>query len=124
MNDMIISMKNDLMGLINPSAFTSDSVEGVIIILLFLFLVYEVSHKAIHFAGWLCGLIFMFQVGHWLSFTGLNRMIPLNTIFKYDVLTAIAQCFVGTKVCDGLLYANAFIRTVCSQMYNLLSGLV
>ena len=36
MSDMIMSMKDDLMGLINPSAFTSDSIEGIAIILLFL----------------------------------------------------------------------------------------
>ncbi len=118
MADMLNAMKDEFMGMLNSSAFSTDSVEGWIIIILCLFLVYEISQKAVKFVGWLICVIFLFQVGHWLSYTGLNNIIPLSSFFKYDILTAVAQCFVGTKICDLLLYANAFIHMVCTEMWN------
>ena len=122
MADMLNAMKDEFMGMLNSSAFTTDSVEGWLIILLCLFLIYEISQRAVKFVGWLVCVIFLFQICYWLSFTGLNNVIPLSKFFKYDVLTAVAQCFVGTKICDLLLYANAFIHMVCSEMYNLFAG--
>jgi hypothetical protein len=123
MLDMMMEIKNDLMGLLNTSAFTSDSIEGVVVLLLSLLLVYSLIIKVGPFTDWLIGFIFMIQIGYWLSFTGLNRMIPLNMIFKYDVLTAVAQCFVGTGFCDMLLYINAFIRMICRGLWDAIKGL-
>ena len=118
MGDILVALKDEFANTLNSSAFTSDSIEGWIIILVTLFLIYELSHKAVKFTGWLIGLIFFFQIGHWLSFTGLNDIIPLDVVFKYDVLTAVAQCFVGTRICDWLLYANSFIHIVCNGLWE------
>ncbi len=118
MLEHIIALKEDFANMLNPSAFTTDSIEGWIIILLCLFLIYEISQKAVKFVGWLICVIFLFQICHWLSYTGLNKIVPFSTIFKYDILTAVAQCFVGTKFCDLLLYANSFIHTVCNGLWD------
>lgn len=121
MLEMIVSIKDDLMSMLNISAFSADSIEGWIIIVLCLFLVYEISQKAIKFVGWLVGLIFLFQVGHWLSLTTVNDYFPFfSIVFKYDVLTAVAQCFVGTKMCEILLYVNSFIKMVSIKTWNFL----
>ena len=121
MLDAAVALKEDFESLLNPSAFTLDSVEGWIIILLCLFLIYEISQKAVRFAGWLVGAIMMFQICHWLSYTGLNNIIPFGSFFKYDILTAVAQCFVGTKICDFLLYVNSFIHLICDGMWDVMS---
>ena len=121
MLEIASSLKDEFASLLNSSAFSSDSIEGWIIMLLFGFIVYEFSQKAVKFAAWAICVIFMFQVFYWLSLTGMNDVIPLGRFFKYDVMTAVAQCFVGTKICDVILWANAFIHMVCSRMWELVS---
>lgn len=123
MLEVVGALRDEFQNLLNTSAFSKDSIEGWIIIILCLILVYEISQKAIKAVGWLIGAIFFFQVCYWLSLTSVNDTIPLSVIFKYDVLQAIAQCFVGTRLCDFLLWADAFMRVVCSKTWELLKGL-
>lgn len=120
---MIVAIKTELESLLNSSAFTTDSIEGWLVILLLLFMGWNISRKALKFVAWSVSFIFLVQVFYWLSFTGLNDIIPLSEVFKYDVLTSIAQCFVGSRLCDGILWVNAFIQTICTQAYNLIADL-
>lgn len=113
-------IKEHLSGLLNESVFTLDSIEGVIVIILCVLIIYEASRKAIQIAEWLFAVIFLFQVCYWLGYTSLNDIIPFNKVFKYDVITAVAQCFVGTKFCDGLLWFNAFIRALCVRVWTVI----
>jgi uncharacterized ion transporter superfamily protein YfcC len=76
----------------------------------------------VNFAIWCLNAILLCQILYWLSFTGLNDIIPIGRIFKYDLITAIAQCFVGTKICNVLLYINAFLRLICSSVWGTLSS--
>lgn len=121
MLELASSIKDEFTVLLNSSAFTTDSIEGWIIIILCIWLAYEISQKAVKVVGWLVSVIFLFQVCHWLSFTSLNDIIPLSNWFQYDLLTAVAQCFVGTKLCDILLWANAYIHTICSSLWEVLT---
>lgn len=119
---MIVAIKDELSSLLNTSALSTDSIEGWLVIFLIAFLIYNLSKKAIRFVGWSITCIFFIQICHWLSLTGFNDVIPLSTIFKYDILTSIAQCFVGSRLCDILLYLNAFIRMVCFELWSVISG--
>lgn len=121
---MIVALKNELEALLNSSAFTTDSIEGWLVILLALFMIWNLGRKALKFVAWSASFIFLIQVCYWLSFTELNNIIPLSEVFKYDVLTSIAQCFVGTRLSDGILWVNAFIQTVCTQAYRSVADFV
>lgn len=118
----IMTMKDQLLSHLNPSAFSTDSIEGWIIMALCLWIVYEVAHKAIDIVWWLVGALLIFQVGYWLSLTGLNNIVHLSEIFKYDLFMAVAQCFVGTKFCDVLLYIDSFLQTTFLSAWSMLSG--
>lgn len=120
MGETISALKNELESLLNSSAFSTDSIEGWIIILLVGFIIWNIYRKALKFVGWSISVIFLFQVFHWLSMTGLNDIIPLSKVFKYDVLTSIAQCFQGTVICDVILWINATIRTICTGLWSTL----
>ena len=76
--------------------------------------------KALNFVGWGCAVILLIQVGYFLGTTNLNNIIPLSTLFQYDVLTAIAQTCVGTPICDVLLKINAAIRYICINTWDTL----
>lgn len=117
------AIKMQLEALMNSNIFTTDSIEGWICILLLLFVAWNIYKKALKFASFSLGVIFIMQVCYWLSFTGLNDIIPLSTYFKYDVLQSMAQCFgVGTRACDILLYIDAYIRSLCDLEYGFWSG--
>lgn len=125
MNDMtigeiLIGIKNEVMDLLNSSAFSTDSIEGWIVIFLCLVIVYKVTKEAYDFIGWCVGVLFLIQLGYCLSLTGLNDLIPLSDIFKYNVVVSVAQCFVGTPFCDLLLYVDAFISYIGNVLWNFL----
>lgn len=121
MSDAINALKDEFSSILNASAFSTDSIEGWIIILLCGFIIWNIYRKSLKFIAWSVSVIFLFQVFYWLSFTGLNNVIPLSKVFKYDVLTSIAQCFAGTKACDIILWINASIHVICSNLWSTLA---
>lgn len=63
MNDMtigeiLIGIKNEVMDLLNSSAFSTDSIEGWIVIFLCIVIVYKVTKEAYDFIGWCVGVFF------------------------------------------------------------------
>lgn len=106
----ITEIKEILGNTLNPSAFTLDSAEGVVVTVLAIVIVYKITKNLGDFVGWLIGALFLIQLGHVLGFTALNNYIPFSAIFKFDVVTAMAQLFAGTPVCDALLYVSAFFN--------------
>lgn len=109
-------MDNEI--LLNSNRWSIDSIEGVIIILIILFLVYSISKKLIDFIWWCIGLLLFIQIGYILSLTSLNNTIPLSTIFRYDILSAIAQVFVGTKFSDILLWISKHLNTTITGAWD------
>lgn len=116
----INEIKQYLAQLLNEHPISTDSVEGWILIFLIAFIVWGLYKKALKFVGWSCAAILFIQVGYFLGTTNLNDIVPLGTLFKYDVLTAIAQTCVGTPICDVLLKINATIRYICVNTWNAL----
>ena len=106
----IIDIYEWLQSLINPSIFTLDSAEGVVVTVLALMIVYKITRNLGDFVGWLIGMLFMIQLGYVLGFTVLNDYIPFRDIFKLDVLAAPAQLFAGTKVANVILAVDAFMH--------------
>lgn len=123
LTEVVVSIKDQLFEMLNSSAFTSDSAQGWIVMIILVVLVYKLSQNALDFVGWCIGVIAFIQICYWLGHTGLNNIIPFSNIFKYDILQSVAQCFVGTKICDWLLYADAFIRNICNMAWDGLSKL-
>ena len=100
---------------LNPSALSFDSLEGVIIIVAIAFIVWCIARKFIKFVWWSIGLIFFIQIMYVIGKSPVNDIIPIGSVFKYDIFTAIAQLFVGTKFSDGLLWFGNWLSNL---MYN------
>ena len=119
--ELIELAKHQLENLLNPSALTLDSVEGVLVLILILFMLHSFSEKMFKVASWCFAGILIIQIGYYLSFTGLNEYIPFSSIFKYDIMTSLAQLCVGTKLSDIILYASAVLQTILNAAAKYLS---
>lgn len=89
-----------------------DSVQGIIIILLLIWLVTAVIRHAFKAVAWCFFLIVLIQIGYILGTTSLNDVIPFSEIFKYDVISAVANLFPDTFVQTALLKVSAFLRQI------------
>ena len=89
-----------------------DSVQGIIIILLLIWLVTAVIRHAFKAVAWCFFLIVLIQIGYILGTTSLNDVIPFSTLFKYDVISAVANLFPDTFVQTALLKVSAFLRQI------------
>lgn len=119
MTDISFSgIKEGLQNLLNSHPISTDSLEGWILIFLVAFIGWNLYKKALKFVGWSCAVILLIQIGYFLSLTQLNNFIPLSSIFKFDILTAIAQTCVGTPLCDGILSVNAAIQYICLNAWD------
>ena len=120
------NLANTLKSTLNPSAWTTDSLYGIIILVLIVWFVIRLIRGVTRSIGSILGLIFILEVGHILAFNSTVGMeYPvLKEIFKYDVLTAIAQLFVGTKVCDFLLSAQAWLIQVVDKVAWFINGIL
>lgn len=116
------SLKQQAEQLIDPSMFSTSSIEGWICILLVGFIIWNIGRKALKFIGWSIGAIVLFQILHYLSMTPVNDIIPLSQWFKFDVMTSIAQCFAGTAVCDIILTVNSWIRAIILELGRVLTS--
>lgn len=97
-----------------------DSEQGIIIILLLIWLVTAVIRHAFKAVAWCFFLIVLIQIGYILGTTSLNDVIPFSEIFKYDVISAVANLFPDTFVQTALLKVSAFL----TQIFTDFSGAV
>lgn len=106
---------------LSDTVFSTASIEGIVIIALICWLIFGVARKMKHLVGWILGVIFVFEVGHLVAYSSLGNWVPeLRTLFKYDVLTAVAQLFVGTPVCEWILYIQSFLSSGISRCADLI----
>lgn len=124
MGETINNIKERLLESLNPSAFSLNSIPGIIFIILLITLVYCIYKKATKAISWLAGGLLVYEALYCLSLTGFNDLVPLSVIFKYDVLTAIAQLFVGTPICTGLLYVVSFLGALMSKIWDICKDIV
>lgn len=120
MFDLIKDVSGQLENTLNQSPFSVNSIEGVLVLLLIAFMIYNIINKSFKFVKFSVGLLLIIEIGYCLSLTGFNNIIPLNEIFKYDVLTSLAQLCVGTKLSDILLKIDASFIVFFQQLWNLI----
>ena len=118
MGELIDQIKDGLFNAMNSHAISPDSIEGIAIIFALAFIAWGIYKKASEYIKWSLAVILFCQVMYWLGQTSMNNLIPLSSVFKYDILQAIAQCFVGTKFCDVVLWIDAFIRSVSIVVWD------
>lgn len=118
----VSEIKDNLVNSLNPSAFSLDSIPGIICIILLITLFYSLYKRATKAVGWLLGILIVYEAMYCLSLTGFNDLVHLSTVFKHDILVSIAQLFVGTPICTGLLYIASFIAAVMQKIWNICGG--
>lgn len=121
MNINVDKVKESLEATLNSNVISTDSLYGIIILLVVIYIIVRLIRKTLSSPGWLIGFIFLVEIGHILAYsTDLGTWIPvLQSIFKYDVLTALAQLCVGTKVSDVLLSIQAWLTAVIGGSFRM-----
>lgn len=114
------SVKQMLESTLNSSAFSTDSLYGLLIILVVAYLVVRGIRKVTSSIGSILGFILFLEIAHILAFnSSLGQWAPITQeIFKYDVFTALAQLCVGTPIADALLYLQAWLNTVMATVVD------
>ena len=97
-----------------------ESLQGIIIILLLIWLATAVIRHSFKAVAWCFFLIVLIQIGYILGTASLNDVIPFSEIFKYDVISAVANLFPYTFVQTALLKVSAFL----TQIFTDFSGAV
>ena len=121
--NLVISTRNTLVSVLNDSAISKDSIEGIIVIILIAALIYTATKRAVSLASWILGALVVIQFLYGLSQTPFNDIIPISNFIKYDILQSIAQLFVGTPICNALLMLDAFIRAGTSSLWDLFGSM-
>lgn len=103
---------------LNPKILSPDSIQGLITLLLIIYIVSRFVNKLFDAFRWSLGLILLMQIGHIISEAGLKNMVPfMGQLFKYDVLQSIAQLCVGTKLCEWILYLHWFLSATYTKAF-------
>lgn len=119
--DLFANIKTHFINFLNCGLFTTDSLEGWLCIFILAFFLWALGKKALKFAIWSCSVIALIQIFHWLSMTSANNYIPLDKIFGYDVLGAIASCFKDARIANILNTANEHIKSVITMTWEFLT---
>jgi len=121
MGELITEIKDKLDSTLNAHSISPDSIEGIVIMFAIGFIIWGIYRRALKFVKWSLSVILICEIMYWLGRTSFNDIVPVANVFKHDILTSIAQCFVGTKVCDGILWVDAFIRSVIISLWNVIA---
>ncbi len=101
---------------LNPSVFTWNSVEGVLLILFLAGLGLCFANKLRKFLMTGFMLVVFIELCHIFAMSSVGSNIPvLQTIFAYDVIQSLAQLCVGTPLCTFFLYLQAFLNNTFGQ---------
>lgn len=104
---------------LNPKILSPDSIQGLITLLLILYIISRFVHRLTDAIRWSISLILFMQIGHIVSEAGLKNIFPFaGQIFKYDVLESIAQLCVGTKLCEWILYLHCFLSVTFIKAWS------
>lgn len=104
---------SELQSELNPSAFSWDSVQGVIILLILIGLGICFAKKISRF--FLYGFLFLvlLEILNVFAQSSLAEHIPIiQSMFQYAPLQALAQMCVGTPIASALLYVEQFIHSI------------
>ena len=108
---------------LNPSALSLDSGEGIILLLLIGFMIWCVVKRLFKFLWMAVGIVFLVQFLYVLGQTSFSTIIPINTVFKYDIFSALAQLCVGTKISEWLISFGTWLSNAMLPLCNLIAGI-
>lgn len=99
---------------LSDTIFSLNSVYGIAFIILSIILIIWIKRIIKKSLVWWVNYVLFLQIMHVLAFsTKLGTWLPITqVIFKYDVLTMLAQLCVGTKFSEFLVWLQAFLNTV------------
>ncbi len=117
MIELVSDIADKLSKTLDDTVTSVNSIEGVIVLLLIAFIIYSVVEKSFQFLKFSVGVLLIIEIGYVLSITGFNGLLPFNRVFKYDVLTSLAQLCVGTKVSNVLLTIDAWFIAFFQQLW-------
>lgn len=115
--ELVSDIADKLSKTLDDTVTSVNSIEGVIVLLLIAFIIYSVVEKSFQFLKFSVGVLLIIEIGYVLSITGFNGLLPFNRVFKYDVLTSLAQLCVGTKVSNVLLTIDAWFIAFFQQLW-------
>lgn len=115
-------VKDGLSQMLNSDVFTVNSLYGVVILAVIVFLIIRFLHNLSKCFGFIVRFLLFWTVMHIFAFeTPIGSTFPvLQTVFKLDVLTAVAQLFVGTPVADFLLWVQAYLVAVIGGAFRVI----
>lgn len=107
----------------NCGLFTTDSLEGWVCIFLLLYILSRLGRKALEFAGWCVGLMFLAQILYHLGRTGFGDSFPwFRDIFNYNLMGNF-NAVVTNDLIHGIIESlDKFIETVMNAFYNLFAS--
>ena len=118
--------KIDKMGTIempqlNSTIFSLDSIEGILLIVLAIFIIKYSSKKIVDIIFSLLGVALVFELLYILGNTPLDNYTHISSVFKYDIFSSIAQLVPGTKLAEWLQTAG---YVVTNFMYGLVDWVI
>lgn len=113
------SVKAGLESLLSSKVFTVNSVYGLVILAVIVFLAIKFTSKCV---GFIVKFLLFWEVMHILGFyTPLGGYVPVVCqLFKMDVLTSLAQLFVNTPVAGCLLWVQAYLTAVIGGAFRVI----
>lgn len=116
------AVKSGLESMLSSDVFTTNSLYGVVILAVVVFLVIKFIHNLAKCFAFIVKFLLFWTVMHILAFeTPIGSAFPvIQTVFKLDVLTSIAQLFVGTPVSGFLLWIQAYLVAVIGGAFRVI----
>lgn len=107
---------------LNCGLFTTDSLEGWLCIFILGYFLWKLWQRAADFVGWCAMMILLLQIGYFLSKTSLNDIIPLDILFRTDVLGSIAGLVKHEGIHNGLVWLNEHIELYFQTGWELIAS--
>ena len=106
---------------LNSTIFSLDSIEGILLIVLAIFIIKYSSKKIVDIIFSLLGVALVFELLYILGNTPLDNYTHISSVFKYDIFSSIAQLVPGTKLAEWLQTAGS---VVTNFMYGLVDWVI
>lgn len=118
----IVEVHSRLMDSLNDSILSVNSIYGLLILLFLLGLFVVFMKKIRNFVTYGIALLLLLQILHVVAYqTPFGEWLPvLRSLFKYEPLVAIAQLFVGTPICKGILWVHSFLYVMVDAAFSML----
>jgi hypothetical protein len=113
--DITDAMWQELAALVNSG---TSNIEGWVLFLAGMCGIHFAWEKCVSaISWWICAIIFC-QSMYIFSTTGMNDLIPLSHVFKYDILSSFVRTFDGTRAGHAVGWFNAYLTFVLTSLWN------